>query len=134
MTNSQVSELKKGDRVTDGAVVYEVTSDARISRSQTHFEAWATSPRGGIVVRVTANGDYARIPIVMNGGTRMSDKDRPDFVNEEHLEYLDDLRESGITNMYGAAPYVRDAFDIDLKTARDILQYWMNTFSARHPR
>jgi len=28
-------------------------------------------------------------------------KKRPDFITDEHLKYLDDLRESGDTNMWG---------------------------------
>jgi len=58
--------------------------------------------------------------------------DKPEFVEEEHLEFLDDLRESGVTNMYGARPYLIDAFDLDKNTARDILSYWMKTFGERH--
>jgi len=53
---------------------------------------------------------------------------RPDFVTDEHLEYLDDLRESGITNMFGASPYVKAEFDLDDRTARKILTYWMQSF------
>ena len=54
---------------------------------------------------------------------------RPDFVTDEHLEYLDDLRESGITNMFDARPYLMENFDIeDSKLAGDILSYWMKTF------
>jgi hypothetical protein len=59
--------------------------------------------------------------------------ERPEFVTDEHLEYLDGLRESGVTNMFGAAPYVADAFDLDIRRAREVLQYWMETFSDRHP-
>lgn len=29
---------------------------------------------------------------------------------QEHLEFLDDLRESGATNMFGAVPYLRREF------------------------
>jgi hypothetical protein len=58
--------------------------------------------------------------------------DKPDFVTEEHLEYLDDLRESGITNMFGAAPYVQEEFGLTLKKARSVLTYWMRTFGERH--
>ena len=53
---------------------------------------------------------------------------RPEFVEDEHLEYLDELRESGITNMFGSAPYLQEAFDLDRHTARDIVAYWMGTF------
>lgn len=47
--------------------------------------------------------------------------------------YLDDLRESGITNMFGAGPYLAKEFDIDKRTARLVVGSWMNTFSTRHP-
>ena len=41
----------------------------------------------------------------------MTDKvERPDIVTDEHLEYLDDLRESGVTNMFGAGSYLEDNF------------------------
>lgn len=53
---------------------------------------------------------------------------RPDYVTDEHLDYLDDLRESGDTNMYGAGPYVVERFGITKKEARDIVKYWMETF------
>jgi hypothetical protein len=50
----------------------------------------------------------------------------------EYLEYLDGLRESGVTNMYGAAPYLAEAFGMKPTTARAVLSYWMQTFSERH--
>jgi hypothetical protein len=53
---------------------------------------------------------------------------------DEILEYLDRLRDSGATNMFGAAPYLQDAFDFDRKMARDCLTYWMRTFEQRHPQ
>lgn len=51
---------------------------------------------------------------------------------QEIFEYLDELRESGITNMLGAAEYIENMFDVDRKTARTMLSNWMNTFSERH--
>jgi uncharacterized protein YciI len=53
---------------------------------------------------------------------------RPEIVTDEHLEYLDNLRESGATNMFGAGPYVQKEFGVDSKTARTILAYWMESF------
>lgn len=32
--------------------------------------------------------------------------ERPEGLTDDHLEYLDELRESGVTNMFGARPYV----------------------------
>jgi len=53
---------------------------------------------------------------------------RPDYVTDEHLEYLDELRESGVTNMFGAVTYVEAEFDIVDTKARGILAYWMESF------
>lgn len=52
---------------------------------------------------------------------------------KEVFEYLDNLRESGITNMFGAAPYIEDAFEIGMPMARKLLRKWMDTFNDRHP-
>lgn len=49
---------------------------------------------------------------------------------EEYFEYLDDLRESAVTNMFGACPYLRKEFGMDQKTAEDILSKWMETFDG----
>ncbi len=54
--------------------------------------------------------------------------ERPRYVTDDHLEYLDDLRESGATNMFGAASYLADTFVLDTTEARNILSYWMDTF------
>ena len=58
--------------------------------------------------------------------------ERPAIVTEEHLEYLDDLRESGETNMYGAGPYLIEQFDVSREESYAILGYWMKTFAERH--
>lgn len=55
-----------------------------------------------------------------------------DMVKEEYFQYLDALRESGITNMFGAAPYLQREFDLTRYDARDILIEWMETFEQRH--
>lgn len=57
---------------------------------------------------------------------------KPEGLTDDHLEYLDFLRETGVTNMYGAAPYLVQEFEIDQTTARAYLSYWMRTFSERH--
>jgi len=48
------------------------------------------------------------------------------------FEYLDDLRESGVTNMYGAGSYVQDEFGLSRREAGDLLVEWMTTFEERH--
>ena len=49
------------------------------------------------------------------------------------FEFLDNLRESGAINMFGAGTYVQDAFGLDRREARDLVLEWMETFSTRHP-
>ena len=56
---------------------------------------------------------------------------RPDIVDIAHLEYLDDLRESGVTNMFGAPQYLREVFDLNRKDSNDIVSYWMKSFGER---
>jgi len=51
---------------------------------------------------------------------------------EQIFEFLDNLRESGITNMFGAGEYLEAAFDLDEREARALLVEWMKTFSERH--
>jgi len=57
---------------------------------------------------------------------------KPENLTDEHLEYLDDLRESGVTNMYGAGAYLEDEFDMTREEANQVLTYWMKTFGERH--
>ena len=47
----------------------------------------------------------------------------------EYYQYLDALRESGVTNMYGAGAYLQDRFDLSKVEARDILTAWMKQFT-----
>lgn len=47
---------------------------------------------------------------------------------EEYFEYLDQLRESGVTNMFGAVPYLQAEFSelsFDWVRASQVLQLWM---------
>jgi hypothetical protein len=61
----------------------------------------------------------------------------PEF-EQEVFEYLDDLRESGATNMFGARSYIMDEFGMsgreEEREAMDLLLKWMKTFGERHPR
>ena len=45
--------------------------------------------------------------------------------------FLDDLRESGITNMWGAGVYLQEVFEVRKIEARDVLLEWMKTFKER---
>ena len=55
--------------------------------------------------------------------------ERPEIVTDEHLTFLDDLRDSGATNMFGASMYLTDEFaELSDKEAREVLTYWMQSF------
>lgn len=61
--------------------------------------------------------------------------EKPKCLKEEHLHYLDQLRESGVTNMFGAVPFIMLEFhDLSKQEAKQVLLYWMETFGERHPR
>ena len=49
--------------------------------------------------------------------------------DKEYFSFLNDLRDSGKTNMFGATPYLQSAFDLEKREAREILTRWMKSFS-----
>jgi len=52
---------------------------------------------------------------------------------KKYYEYLDELRKSGRTNMFGATSFLIKTFpELDKGKAKDILADWMNTFEDRH--
>lgn len=50
---------------------------------------------------------------------------------EEVFRFLDSVRESGAINMFGAAPYVQESFDVSRNEAKTLLLEWMDTFAER---
>jgi hypothetical protein len=53
----------------------------------------------------------------------VTDSDR-----EEMFNFLYGLRASGEVNMFGAAPYLSEMFDIPKNVARRVLSDWMEQF------
>ena len=49
-------------------------------------------------------------------------------LTQEHKDYLEWLRQSGITNMWGAAPYISAEFGLTHNQAADILVQWIKSF------
>lgn len=47
----------------------------------------------------------------------------------EEFIFLLDLRDSGITNMFGASPYLSSAFGHDRNLSIQILGHWMENFA-----
>jgi hypothetical protein len=51
---------------------------------------------------------------------------------EDIFAFLDNVRESGKINMFGAAPVLQEVFGLDRRDARDMLLEWMDTFAERN--
>ena len=46
-------------------------------------------------------------------------------MEKDYFEFLDDLRESGVTNMFGSAPYLAEEFGLCIRHARTIVGDWI---------
>jgi hypothetical protein len=57
---------------------------------------------------------------------------QPWYVRTEELEFLDRLRVTGSTNMYGAQPLLAAEFGLPDDEARDVLVFWMQSYGRRH--
>lgn len=49
------------------------------------------------------------------------------------FSFLDDLRDSGKINMFGAGVYVQEMYCLKRSEANALVVEWMQTFSERHP-
>jgi hypothetical protein len=56
---------------------------------------------------------------------------RPGAYNESVEKYLDDLRESGVTNMFGASLFLEEDFGMPKGEAHACLTFWMQSFPNR---
>lgn len=53
------------------------------------------------------------------------------MVNQEWIEYyvyLEELRQSGETNMFGATPYLREEFGLGRRESINVLMSWMDNY------
>ena len=50
---------------------------------------------------------------------------------QQYFNFLDILRETGITNMFGAPMYLVDEFGLSKYEARDITKEWMEQFARQ---
>lgn len=46
-------------------------------------------------------------------------------MQEEIFQYLDDLRESGVTNMFGSPAYLQEEFGLEKSEAREWFFKWI---------
>ena len=57
--------------------------------------------------------------------------------NQKYFDYLELLRESGVTNMLGAVPYLQREFPelaIDRERARSIHRAWLDSYKEDKER
>lgn len=53
---------------------------------------------------------------------------------QQVFSFLDALQRTGVTNMFGATPYIQDEFsELSKKESMDLLGRWMDTYDDRHP-
>jgi hypothetical protein len=51
-------------------------------------------------------------------------------LEERHRRFLNDLRNRGVTNMYGAGPYLVREFGVTRQESHDLLQQWMEQYEG----
>ena len=54
-----------------------------------------------------------------------------DNPNQDIFDFLDNLRESGQINMFGAAPVLQDMFDLSRRESQSVLADWMSGHTNR---
>ena len=48
-------------------------------------------------------------------------------MNQDHKQFLDNLRDSGLVNMFFAAPSLQQEFEMEKKEAESVLFEWMDS-------
>ena len=48
---------------------------------------------------------------------------------DKYFDFLEELRESGITNMFGAVPFIKEEFGISEEEGKEILEKWFKSFN-----
>jgi hypothetical protein len=48
------------------------------------------------------------------------------------MQYLDTLRASGITNIFGAPAYIQNEFGCTKKESSEFFKYWVDSFGTRN--
>ena len=51
-------------------------------------------------------------------------------MKQEYYDYLESLRDSGVTNMFGAAPFLQHQFGLSRQEAKTVLLEWMQWVSS----
>ena len=85
--------------------------------------------------RIWTYKELREISKAMKAKGFMSFDEMCDMLNDNEAKkryywnYLEELRRSGITNMYGATLYLMEEFGLDKQTAIDVLSDWMENYN-----
>lgn len=56
-------------------------------------------------------------------------KDQPEYAKQEHFDFLEELRRSGLVNMWGARTNLMKEFpSLSAGQALNVLTYWMENY------
>ena len=58
--------------------------------------------------------------------------ERPEFVTDQMLEFMDDIRDDGQINPLGAGKDLEIEFSISNYEASEVIKYWMHSYRERH--
>ena len=71
-------------------------------------------------MRINMTGEEVKTPIKTQANFGNADN------KEEIFEYLEELRQSGITNMYGAGTFLEQDFELEPPRASELLLEWFD--------
>ncbi len=83
---------------------------------------------GGYEVFAVDDEDRGEVVRIVKSSSILRENIEEGVVKDMHT-FLDALRDSGVTNMFGAATDKQKEFGIDQKSAREVLANWMQSFS-----
>lgn len=82
------------------------------------------------LVSASYNGTYEDLKTYSYGDPEQGCGETKRESKNKYFKYLDNLRNSGKTNMFGARPYLMDSFsELSKEEASKILSDWMNSYS-----
>jgi hypothetical protein len=130
-----ILEARKGNKINlanildDGVAPVEEISNSLLSVMKNDYKLDPTEIKKLLEVAKQSNnpnyqlfGDLVELNENLNVPTQRTIPDEP---IENYFNVLDDLRESGSINMFGAGKYLEEAFGLDKDKAQEILVKWM---------
>jgi len=120
---------------TDNSKDHEKALEPDVKQDKTDDQAKAKvsvegEPQNKTTVLPTDDAQIDNSKEIKDNKVKENDEmDYTEVEQKEYFDYLAELRDSGITNMFGAAPYLQKAFGLEKDEARKILSAWMKSFN-----